>query len=179
MLQASPAGLSCAAGRLIISGPAALDEHGQPALDELGIVPCGPSPYTHTFLRPEEHVADGMADWDMVMYEPGFRMAPGTRGSLPVPDCRTIFRESLGAFQRTRIHPARPLSKYAAAIQNGRTITFAVPILEAFGKHANVGYRQILGNCIDLLLPRPLIRDQGPRTWRRRRSRKGPTWWYT
>ncbi len=41
-------------------------------------------------------------------------------------------------------------------------ITCAVPLLEAFGKHASVAYRQILGNCIDLLLPDPIIRDCGP-----------------
>ena len=72
-------------------------------------------------------------------------------------------------FQRTYDHfsghdytPPDQLSPYAAAIQHGRAITFAVPLLEAFGKHANVPYRQILGNCINLLLPQPLIRDQGP-----------------
>jgi len=47
-------------------------------------------------------------------------------------------------------------------VQNGRMITFSVPLLEAFGKHASVIYRQILGKSIDLLLPDPLIRDGGP-----------------
>jgi hypothetical protein len=40
--------------------------------------------------------------------------------------------------------------------------SFSVPIFQAFGRHASVAYRQILGGCIDLLLPRPVIRAEGP-----------------
>jgi hypothetical protein len=151
-----------AGGTLIVSGPAALDEAGQPIMPELGIQVHGPSPYTHTFLRPAEEIRRGMADYDTVMYEPGFRMTP-------VPGARSLCTVVEPYFERAYDHfsghdytaPDGP-SPYAAVVRNGRAITFALPLLEAFGKHANVPYRQILGNCIELLLPRPLIRDGGP-----------------
>ena len=49
-----------------------------------------------------------------------------------------------------------------SVIQNGRFTTFAAPLFEAFGKHAAVAYRELIGACITRLLPRPLLRDRGP-----------------
>jgi hypothetical protein len=37
-----------------------------------------------------------------------------------------------------------------------------MPVLQAFGEHANVPYRELLGGCLDRLLPRPLLRTGGP-----------------
>lgn len=37
-----------------------------------------------------------------------------------------------------------------------------MPVLQAFGQHANVPCRELLGGCLDRLLPRPLLRTGGP-----------------
>ncbi len=62
-------------GELIVAGPAALDENGQPVLPETGIQTHGALP-AHTFLRPMEEAKRGLPEFDFVMYEPGFRMIP-------------------------------------------------------------------------------------------------------
>lgn len=149
-------------GSLIVSGPAALDENGAAALPELGIEVAGQSPYLHTFLRPEGVVKRGIPDFDFVMYERGFRMRPGSGSRALVQVVEPYFDRSYDAFSGHEYTPPDRLSGYAAAVQSGRVITFAVPLLEAFGTHASVVYRQILGNCMDLLLPDPLVRDGGP-----------------
>ena len=151
-----------AGGSLILSGPSALDETGQPVLKEQGISTHGPSPYSHVFLRPVREIQAGIDPFDTVMYERGFRMT-AAKGSQAL--CRVVepyFERSYDRFSGHEYTPPDCLSRFAAAVQHGSVITFAVPILEAFGKHANVAYRQILGHCIDRLLPRPLVRDQGP-----------------
>ena len=142
-------------------------------MEELGVAAQGDSPYSHVFLRPLDEINQGMADFDTVMYERGFRM-------MPVPTATTLCQVVEPYFERSYDHfsghdytPPADLSPYAAAVQNGRVITFAVPLLEAFGKHANVAYRQILGNCIRRLLPRPLIRDAGPAHLEATAVRKG------
>lgn len=85
------------------------------------------------------------------------------------------FERAYDHFSGHNYTPPDRASRWAAAVQNGRTITFAVPLLRAFGKHANVPYRQILGNCIARLLPRPLIRDAGPTHLEATALRKGKT----
>ncbi|GGG08194.1 alpha-amylase family protein [Paenibacillus abyssi] len=149
-------------GGLIISGPAALDENGKPVLRELGIVSEGPSPYSHTFLHALDSVSTGLADYGYVMYEPGFRMKPAAGAEKLVAVGEPYFQREYNHFSGHDYTPEKRVSDYAAAVKNGRTITFSVPIFEAYGKHASPNYRTLLGNCIGLLLPRPLIRDEGP-----------------
>ncbi len=151
-----------AGGSLIVSGPAALDADGQPAMKELGVVAHGPSPFSHTFLRPAREISTGIPAFDTVMYERGFRMTPAKGARTLCHIVEPYFERAFDHFSGHDYTPPDKVSRYAAAVQAGRTVTFAVPLLEAFGKHANTPYRQILGNCIDRLLPNPLIRDQGP-----------------
>jgi len=60
--------------------------------------------------------------------------------------------------------PRKQASRYAAAIRSGRIITIPFPIFQAFGTHGNLPYRQLVGHCLDLLLPEPLVRVQTPST---------------
>ena len=149
-------------GGLIVSGPAALDPDGEPVMEELGLVAHGPSPYTHTFLRPLAEISAGMAAYDTVMYERGIRLTPAAGAKVLCQVVEPYFERAYDHFSGHDYTAPNRVSPYAAIIQNGRAITLAVPLLEAFGKHANVPYREMLGNCIDLLLPSPLIRDEGP-----------------
>jgi hypothetical protein len=160
---------------MIVSGPAALDETGQPAMKGLGIVVEGPSPYSHVFLRAGREVSQGMAEFDTVMYEQGFRMTPAKGAKTLCQVVEPYFQRSYEHFSGHDYTPPDKVSKYAAAIQNGRVITFAVPILQAFGRHANVPYRQLFGNCIERLLPRPVVRAGGPAHLEATAVRKGRT----
>jgi hypothetical protein len=88
---------------------------------------------------------------------------------MPVSGAEALVTVGEPYFQREYNHflgheytPEEKLSKYAAVVKNGKVITFSVPILEAYGKHAPPNYRTLLCNCIELLLPEPLIRDKGP-----------------
>ena len=151
-------------GALLVSAAAAADEAGRPALRELGIVLRGPSPFTTTYLRPARALAAGMADTDHVMYERGLRMT-AARGVGATKLCVVVEPY----FERTYEHfcshyqtPPDKVSRYAAVVQCGQCVTFAVPIFTAYGRHGNIPYRQILGNCIARLLPRPLIRAGHP-----------------
>jgi hypothetical protein len=149
-------------GALIVCGPAALDAEGRPIMDELGIAAFGPSPYTHTFLHASEKVSKGLADYGYVMYEQGFRMKALDGAETLVFVGEPYFQREFNHFSGHEYTPEDRVTEYAAAVKNGRVLTFSVPILEAYGKHAAPNYRILLGNCIDLLLPEPLIRDEGP-----------------
>jgi hypothetical protein len=58
-------------------------------------------------------------------------------------------------------------------------ITIAYPIFKAYGAHGNLPYRQLVQNCIDLLMPQKLVDVTGPSTMEvtvmRRAGRKPAT----
>ena len=161
-LAASLTAYLAAGGALIVCGRAALDDAGKPALRALGIEVDGPSPFSHTFLRATKKVSRGLADYDYVMYEPGFRMKPAAGAESLVRVVEPWFERSWLQFSGHSYTPPAKLSPYSAVVRKGRAITFSVPILEAYGLHASPNYRTLLGNCIDLLLPEPLVRAEGP-----------------
>jgi hypothetical protein len=151
-----------AGGSLIISGGAALDSEGQPAMNEMGIESDGISPYEHTFLHAGESVSKGMADYGHVMYERGFRMKPQAGAESLAAIGEPYFERDYRHFSGHEYTPEDRLTEYAAVARKGNVITFSVPLFEAYGLHASPNYRILLGNCIDLLIPEPIIRDQGP-----------------
>lgn len=161
-LRSSLGGFLDAGGGLIVSGPAAVDSAGRPVLDELGVDVHGLSPFSHVFLRARARLQDATAAFDTVMYERGFRMTPRTGAEVLCGVVEPYFERTYEHFSGHSYTPPNQLSDYGAIIQNGQAITFAVPLLQAFGQHANVPYRELLGGCLDLLLPRPLLRTGGP-----------------
>ncbi|MCC2684295.1 MAG: hypothetical protein K0R75_1194 [Paenibacillaceae bacterium] len=161
-LKANLEGYLKSGGSLVLCGPAALDADGQPVLEAQGIETHGMSPYSHTFLHAASEVSQGLADYGYVMYEPGFRMTPNAGAESLVAVGEPYFQRDFDHFSGHEYTPEDRISPYAAAVKNGRVITFSAPILEAYGKHASPNYRILLGNCLNLLLPEPLIKDEGP-----------------
>jgi len=151
-------------GHVVLSAAAAAaSAPGQELLRALGWEIVGKAPFTTTFLR----------------------LSPSPWLSPPVPGDVRVFGESFlleGAptaralvelvypyFERTYDHfsghsytPPHNLSGYGAVVQNGGVIVFAVPLLAAVAEEGNDQYRQLIGQCLDRLLPAPLLRTGGP-----------------
>jgi hypothetical protein len=149
-------------GALIISGSAALDENGQPLMEELGITTHGDSPYSVSYLKPDQAMAKDLPDMVHVVYERAFRMK--TKGSA-----QTLCEAVDPYFERTYEHfcshgqtPCDKPSGYSTVVQKGKIITFAFPIFTDYGKNASFPHRLILKNCMDRIMPEPLVRDNGP-----------------
>ena len=115
-LRASLRSYLAAGGGLIISGPAALDDAGQPVLDELQIDVHGPSPYSHVFLRPFGELQKVTAPFDTVMYERGFRMTPRPGAQVLCGVVEPYFERTYEHFSGHSYTPPRGLSQYAAII---------------------------------------------------------------
>jgi len=148
-------------GALIICGRAAVAADGRPIMEALGFDAHGEIPYSHTFLHAAAEISKGLGDYGYVMYERGFRMTarPGAQTLALVGE--PYFERAYDHFSGHEYTPEGNISEYAAIVKNGGAITFSAPILEAYGKHAAPDYRILLGNCIDLLLPEPLVKCEG------------------
>jgi hypothetical protein len=139
-----------------------LNADGLPILPELGIESHGASPYSDTYWRPSPAIAQGVPAMDHVMHEPGLRLKAAAGAEALCRVVEPYFERSYEHFCSHRQTPKNKLSPYAAIVKNGNAITFALPLFTAYGKHGSVFIRQLLGNCIDRLLPEPLLRDEGP-----------------
>jgi len=163
-----------AGGSLLLSGASGLDAAGQPVLPEMGVEVQGESPYQTTYIRVGDAVGAGVPRTDHVMYERGWRMIPAAGATTLAKVVEPYFDRNYQHFSsHAQTPPMKQASKYAAAIRNGQVITIAYPIFKAYGTHANLPYRQLVQNCLDLLMPQQLVDVRGPSTMEVTVMRKG------
>ena len=174
-------------GKLLLSGRSGLDAALQPVLTEMGVKVEGESPYQTTYLRFGEPVAEGVPATDHVMYERGIRMRPARGAQMLAEAIEPYFdRNYLHFCSHAQTPPGKGVAEpkgsdsnnallrpYAAAIRKGNVITIPYPVFQAYGTHANLAYRQLVGNCIRLLLPQPLAAVQAPSTMEVTVARQG------
>lgn len=164
-----------AGGSVLLTGQAAVDTQGRPLLSELGVDIEGDSPYTHTFLRAGPELASALAerqgpdsapDADIVLYERGLRIRPGSDSTVLARVVEPYFERSYDRFCGHAYTPPDRETEYAAVVETtlgtGRVITVAEPLFETFARFGNVAYRELFASLLDRLLPDPLLRAGGP-----------------
>ena len=152
-------------GSLVLSAAAAAaSAEGTELLRAFGWRIVGKAPYTTTFLR----------------------LSPSKWLTPPVPADVRVHGESLPARRdgdgddaggaglslfRTRLRPLQRPFLYAAAdarpamerwSRTAGVIVFAAPLLAGVAEEGNDQYRQLVGECLDRLVPAPLLRTGGP-----------------
>ena len=149
-------------GKVIVCGRSAFTDEDIPVMEELGVKSFGISPFKETFMHVEDSVGEGLPEYPHVMYEQGMRVKPRAGAETLVKVGEPYFQRAYNHFSGHDYTPEDKISEYSAVIQNGNIITFAVPILEAYGKHSNHFHRMLLRNCLARLLPQPLVKADGP-----------------
>jgi hypothetical protein len=152
-------------GSLLLTGTSGLGADLQPALAEMGVQFEGHSPYQTTYLRFGEAAGANVPKADHVMYERGLRMTALNGAEVLARVVEPYFDRNYQHFSsHFQTPPVKNASKYAAAARCGNVITIAYPIFKAYGTHANLPYRLLVQNCIDLLMPGRLVDVRGPST---------------
>lgn len=151
-----------AGGSLLICGGSAISAEGKPALAELGIAAHGESPFTTTYMRFSRDLAAGQTIADHVVYERGVRVTPAAGGKMLARVVEPYFERNWRHFSSHNQTPPDKATRFAVAVQKGRCITISYPIFKAYASHGNIPMRDLIGRCIDRLLPDPLLRAGGP-----------------
>ncbi len=149
-------------GALLFTGSAALDESGQPVMEELGISAHGDSPYSISYLKPDQTMTKDLSDMVHVVYERAFRMKARDGAQTLCEVIDPYFERTYEHFCSHGQTPCDKSSGYSAVVKKGNIITFAFPIFTDYGKNASFPHRLILKNCIGRIMPEPLVRDNGP-----------------
>ena len=148
-------------GSVLIEAPAALRD-GKPLFPEGGVEAHGDSPYKVSYLRFNKAFNPASTDTDHVMYERSVRLT-AKRGAQSLGRVvEPYFERAWNHFSSHHQTPADRPSKFAVAVQKGRMITLAYPCFKTYASHANLPSRQLVGTCLDRLLPFPLTKFIGP-----------------
>lgn len=150
-------------GRLLATGTSGLSADGKELLlPELGVRPAGMSPFTATYVRFGKRIAADVPPSDHVVYDRGVRVAAGKGAATLARVVEPYFERAWNHFCSHKQTPGDKVSRYAAAVLNGRAAYICYPIFAAFAEHGNYPLRLLVRNVLNLLLSRPLLRVAGP-----------------
>ncbi len=130
-----------------------------------GVRILGDSPYTSTYLRFGNEINTDVPATDHVIYERGVRVRRGPGTQVLARVVEPYFERAWDQFCSHGQTPNQlQASRYPAAVRKGNVVTILYPIFKAYATHGNLVYRQLVKNCIDLLLPQKLVAVTGPST---------------
>ena len=141
-------------GAIILSGSSAFKSDNEAILEEQSITVHGECP-SHNFIHAKPK------DYGHVMYEEAHWIKASENAEIIAKFGEPYFYRAYNNFSGHEYTVEKGLSAYDAIVKNGKVITMAAPLLEAYGKHAMAIYRDLLGNCIRLLI-KPMIEISGP-----------------
>jgi hypothetical protein len=149
-------------GSLFISRGAQNGSNGAETLGFAGVEYFGPSPFSNVFIRPGAPLG-GASGFDHVMYDRTLRLKAAGGGEVLASIVEPYFEREWDRFSGHNYTPTSNVeSEWAAIVQNGKTITAAVPLLQAMGNHGAPAYRELIRGCLERLMPRPALRAGGP-----------------
>jgi Hypothetical glycosyl hydrolase 6/Beta-galactosidase trimerisation domain len=151
-------------GSLVLStAAAAASADGTDLLRALGWRIVGKAPYTTTFLRlsPSKWLTPPVPE-DVRIHGESFLVDGIAASETLVELVYPYFERAYDHFSGHSYTPPQRPSGHGAVVQNGRVIVFAVPLLAGVAEEGNDQYRQLVGECLDRLVPAPLLRTSGP-----------------
>ena len=166
-------------GSLIASFEAGLDPSGKDFLESLGIEKIGhvlldeegnrvrgrfyPKNNYAEYIVPTGDIGQGLPETEHVMYAKGM--------DVSAEDADILLNKTLSYFDRTWEHyashrqtPSSGKTGNPAVVKNGRAIYFAHPIFSQYQKNTSIWCRTLFANALDMLLPEPVLRVDGPST---------------
>jgi hypothetical protein len=152
-------------GSLIASHRSGLNPDGNNfALDAFGVDLVGEAPYSPDFVQPKGLVGKGLPETGHVMYMKAMEVAARSGSDTLAVTLVPYFNRTWEHFCSHRHTPSAEKPEYPAIVKHGHVIYFAHPVFSQYGQNAPRWVKQLVLNAIDILLPNPTIRVDGPST---------------
>ncbi len=168
-------------GRLLASFESGMDqEKNRFALECLGVDYAGPGPIAPDgkpargrkfdrinyadYVLPTGAIGKGLPETEHVMYTLALDVnaRPGTRVLAPV--IKSVFDRTYEHFTSHNQSPSSGKPGGAAIAGTDNTIYFAHKIFELYALYAPLWVKKLFLNAVEMLLPEPLLRHDGPST---------------
>ncbi|HDZ22237.1 hypothetical protein LCGC14_0450020 [marine sediment metagenome] len=152
-------------GKLIASFKSGLNEAGDAfALKCLGVDFVGDAPFSPDFIMPAGEIGRDLPKTEHVMYTRGLQVKL-RKGAEALASTRVpYFNRTWEHFCSHRHTPSAHKRGGPGIIQKGNCIYFMHPIFTEYADVTPRWCKQLLLNALDILLPQPLIRHDGPST---------------
>ncbi len=151
-------------GALIATYKGGLNPAGDDfAVKELGVAFKGDAPYSPDFIMPEGAIGKGLPETEHVMYSRGLAVE-ATGGKVLADVIVPYFNRTYKHFCSHRHTPSSGEVGYPGIVQNGNVIYFAHPLFTQYNQNAPHWYKTLFLNALELLLPEPVLRHNGPST---------------
>uniref|UniRef100_A0A7V4WKE8 Beta-galactosidase n=1 Tax=Candidatus Caldatribacterium saccharofermentans TaxID=1454753 RepID=A0A7V4WKE8_9BACT len=146
-------------GALLLTHESGLDpEKRDFALAELGLQYLGPSPFEREFVRIHESFDSLDPSYDYVLYERGSKVKLKGAGEVLGKAVHPYFNRTWETFCSHRQTPPAYLTDEPVIVQVGQVIYISHPLFAMYRKWGYPVYRLILQECLQRLLPNPLLR---------------------
>jgi len=133
-------------------------------LDCLGVTLEGEAPYSPDFILPEGEIGAGLPPTEHVMYLRGLEVAPVDGAEVLANVVVPYFNRTYRHFCSHRHTPSSGKIGYAGIVRKGRCIYFVHPLFTQYHKNAPRWCKTLFLNALNMLLPEPLVRHEGPST---------------
>ncbi len=154
-----------AGGSLIASHRSGLNPEGDAfALDAFGVDWVGDAPYSPDFILPRGVVGGGLPETGHVMYMRAMEVTARSGSDTLAVTLAPYFNRTWEHFCSHRHTPSAEKPEYPAIVKHGHVIYFAHPVFSQYGQNAPRWVKQLVLNAVDILLPNPVIKVDGPST---------------
>ncbi len=133
-------------------------------LPALGLQRVGEAPFNPDFILPAGDIGRGLPETEHVMYLRGLQVVPQPGTEVLAQTIVPYFNRTWEHFCSHRHTPSAHTTGYPAILRRGRAIYFAHPIFSQYRANAPRWVKSLFLNALDLLLPQPLVRKDGPST---------------
>jgi len=149
-------------GYIISAGSGGLDTGKEKfALEEYRLSYLGEEEYDPSFFKAGKTVSSGLPDMLTAIYDKGVAVKAEKGAEILCRLFRPYFNvDSWDLRHWHRYTPPEKDTGRPALARCGNIFHFSFPIFLGYYNHAVVAYRQLLGNCIKMALPMPLIKTE-------------------
>ena len=134
------------------------------ATQQFGVRFVGDALFNPDFIRPSKIIGKRLAKTPHVMYDRALevqvRMGADQLARVELP----YFNRTWKHYCSHRHAPVSGRKGYPAIVRNGNVVYFAHPIFTSYHKSAPKWYKEFFFDVLDMLLPDPVIRTDGPST---------------
>lgn len=129
------------------------------ALPEYKIKYEGPESHNVSFFKVSDEVGKYIPDMSIAIYDPGIAMSAQEDAQILAKLLKPYFNkyEWDGYHENLYIPPEREIDR-PALVRFGNIFHFSFPIFTGYYKHAVTAYKYLLRNCLEQVLPRPLVK---------------------
>jgi len=116
------------------------------------------------YISPQGDIGAGLPPTEHAMYLKGVEVEAQPGSELLAPVIQSYFNRSYKHFCSHRQSPSSGKADYAGIVKNGNVIYFAHPIFTQYQQNAPRWCKQLFLNALNMLLPQPLLKHNGPST---------------